>query len=342
MEKKIGYAPSSNLFDWLFVLFSGWWTAGGFVDGWAHTHLDSALETVLTPWHAIFYLGILTTTFLLLTQMWRNHKIGYAWRRALPREYMFALWGGLLVFIGGPGALMWHQLFGIEVGIEALLSPTHILLAFGGAVVVSAPIHAIWYRNRKIQSIHKIPVILSFTYLLMTLGFMLQFLHPFNFPWMSQVFMNDNPINNNYRGGLGVANAIVFTGIFMGLTLASVRHWIFPFGSFATILTLNAIALTVLHGKYHSFILTALVAGILIDILYQKVCSLSLKERHIRIFGMLAPMILFTIYVGTILLTDITPWSIHMWAGMIVISGITGYLMTYLVVPPGDGIPRIV
>src|SRR3989344_620590 len=340
MENKILCAPSSNLFDWLFVLFSGWWTAGGFVDGWAHTHLDSALETVLTPWHAIFYLGILTTTFLLLTQMWRNHKIGYAWRRALPREYMFALWGVLLVFIGGPGDLMWHQLFGIEVGIEALLSPTHILLAFGGAVVVSAPIHAIWYRNRSTQKIHKIPVILSFSYLLMTLGFMLQFLHPFNFPWMAQSFLNENPININYGAALGVAGAIVFNSIFMGLILASIRYWAFPFGSFAVILTLNAVAITLMHGEYYIFILTALLAGILIDFLYRKVYSLSLKEHHIRIFGIFAPVILFTTYVVTILLTDTTPWAVHTWAGMIVISGITGCLMTYLVVPPGDGIVR--
>ena len=340
METKNNYAPVSTLFDWLFVFFSGWWTAGVFLDGWAHTHLDSALETIFTPWHAVFYSGVLAVAFLLSIQLFINHSKGYAWKKSLPREYMFTLWGMALVFVGGPGDLIWHALFGIEVGIEALLSPTHILLAVGGAMVVSGPLHAIWYRDRKIQTIHKIPVILSFTYLLMTLGFMLQFLHPFNFPWMSQTFLNENPINNNYGGGLGVANAIVFTGIFMGLALASIRHWIFPFGSFATILTLNAIAITVMHGKYHVFILTAFVAGILIDILYQKVCSLSLKERHIRIFGMLAPMILFTIYVGTILLTDITPWSIHMWAGMIVISGITGYLMTYLVVPPGDGIPR--
>lgn len=340
METKNNYAPASSVFDWLFVFFSAWWIAGVFLDGWAHTHLDSALETIFTPWHAVFYSGVLAVTFLLFIQLYINHTKGYAWKRSLPREYMFSLFGLILVFVGGPGDLIWHSLFGIEVGIEALLSPTHILLAVGGAVVVSGPLHAIWYRDRKIQTIHKIPVILSFTYLLMTLGFMLQFLHPFNFPWMSQTFFNENVINNDIAGGLGVANAIVFTGIFIGLILASIRHWLFPFGSFAAVLTLNAFAVTMMHGEFYIFIITAFISGILIDILYQKVCALSLKEKHIRIFGIFAPMILFTTYVITILVTDTTPWSIHMWAGMIVISGITGYLMTYLVVPPGDGVPR--
>lgn len=339
MEAK-PYAHVSHTFEWLFVIFSGIWTLGVFLDGWAHTHLDSALETIFTPWHAVFYGGIISVMLLLAVQLFLNHRKGFAWKRSLPREYMFTLWGMLLVMVGGPGDLIWHALFGIEVGIEALLSPTHILLAVGGAMVVSGPLHAIWYRDRTIRSIHPIPVIFSFTYLLMTLGFMTQFLHPFNFPWMANEFLFENPIHPNYGGGLGVANAIVFTGIFMGLVLASIRHWIFPIFSFTAILTLNALAITIMHGEHHYFILTALIAGLLIDILYKRTCTLALRERHIRLFGIFAPVILFTTYVLTILAADSTTWSIHMWAGMIVISGITGYLLTYLVMPPGDGVPR--
>ncbi len=336
------YAPVSNLFDWLFVACSGVWVAGVFTDGWAHIHLGSTLETFFTPWHALFYSGILLVTALLLVQAGRNHIKGYTWRRSLPREYMFALCGMIFVFIGGPGDLFWHNLFGVEEGIEALLSPTHILLALGGAIAVSGPLHAIWYRDRKLQMIHKIPVVLSFAYLLMTLGFMLQFLHPFNFPWMAESFLAGHPIAVNYAGGLGIANAIVFTGIFMGLVLASVRHWIFPFGSFALILGLNAVAVTLMHGAYYYFILTALIGGVLIDFFYQAFCSLELKERHIRIFGIFAPMALFVTYAASILVVDTSPWSVHMWGGMIVIAGLTGYLLTYLVVPPGDGVPRTV
>ncbi len=340
MGTKTGYASPNKLFDWLFSLFTGWWVAGAFLDGWAHIHLDSTLETFFTPWHMVLYSGVLATSLLLFFQLARNHYNGYKWQRSLPREYLFAILGLFFVFIAGSGDLVWHEIFGVEVSIEALLSPTHILLATGGAMVVGAPLYAIWYRNRNLYKIHKIPTILSFTYLMMTIGFMLQFLHPFNFPWMAQSFLNENPINRDYGGALGIANTIVFTGIFMGLVLASIRHWIFPFGSFTAILVLNAIAITLMHGEYHVFIITALVAGLLIDILYQKVCSLSLKERHIRIFGIFAPMILFTAYIATVLFIDFTPWSVHMWAGLIVISGITGGLMTYLVVPPGDGVTR--
>ena len=60
--------------------------------------------------------------------------------------------------LGGAGDIVWHTLFGIEAGIEALLSPTHLLLAFGGAVAVSGPLHAIWHRDRKVHRLHSWPV----------------------------------------------------------------------------------------------------------------------------------------------------------------------------------------
>jgi len=172
------------------------------------------------------------------------------------------------------------------------------------------------------------------------LGFMLQFLHPFNFPWMAGSFLAGHTIDPNYAGALGIANTIVFTGVFMGLVLASVRHWVFPFGSFAAVLGLNAVAVTLMHGEYYYFILTGIVGGLFIDCLYKAFCSLEVKEQHIRIFGFFAPAVLFFVYMASLLIMDISPWSIHMWGGMMVIAGITGYLLTYLIIPPGDGMPR--
>ncbi|MBM3256719.1 MAG: hypothetical protein FJY98_00080 [Candidatus Liptonbacteria bacterium] len=340
MRTKNGFAPVSNLFDWLFIEFSTVWVAGVFVDGWAHIHILDTLDSFFTPWHALIYTGIALIALLLFVQALLNRKKGYPWRRSLPREYMFAAAGLIFVAVGGPGDMIWHTLFGIEEGVEALLSPTHILLAIGGAMTVGGPLHAIWYRDRQLPTIHKIPVILSFAYILMALGFMLQFLHPFNFPWMAESFLRANPIDANYGVGLGIANTIVFTGIFMGLLLASVRHWVFPFGSFAAILGLNALALTLMHGEYYFFISSAIVGGLFIDCLYKSLCSLELKEKHIRFFGILAPVALFTTYAASILIMDMSPWSMHMWGGMVVIAGITGYLLTYLVIPPGDGKPR--
>jgi hypothetical protein len=283
---------------------------------------------------------ITATAVLLLGKLFFNHRKGYSWKRALPREYMFTLWGLGIAFAAGFGDMFWHGIFGIEEGIEALLSPTHLLLAVGGAVVVSGPLHAIWYRDRSSHFLHTWVVVLSFAYLLMTLGFMLQFLHPFNFPWPAQSFLSQYPIDSDIAGGLGIANAVVFTTVFMGLLLATMRNFRFPLGSMTLILGLNALTMTLMHGQYYEFILTTVIAGIYIDVLYKQMASLEIKAKHLRWFGFLAPAALFTVYTATIMVADSTPWSAHMWAGMIVIAGLVGYLLTYLVVPPGDGVIR--
>jgi hypothetical protein len=46
--------------------------------------------------------------------------------------------------VGGVGDLLWHQVFGIEQGIAALLSPTHLLLFTGIALLLLAPFRAAW------------------------------------------------------------------------------------------------------------------------------------------------------------------------------------------------------
>ena len=89
---------------------------------------------------------------------------------------------------------------------------------------------------------------------------MLQFLHPFNFPWLAESFILENPIERDVAGGLGVANMIVYTAIFMGLILSTVRHWVFPKGAFTVVLFLSALAITLLHGAYFWFIISAFVS----------------------------------------------------------------------------------
>jgi hypothetical protein len=46
-------------FDWAIVVLWGWLLGGLYVDGWAHNHLATTLESFLTPWHAAFSSGFL-------------------------------------------------------------------------------------------------------------------------------------------------------------------------------------------------------------------------------------------------------------------------------------------
>lgn len=326
------YPKSSTTFDILFVVFGFWLSIGVFVDGWAHNHLSSTLETFFTPWHGIFYSGFAAISMLLIYRAFKNYKAGFRWPRLLPREYHLSFLGLLIFFFSGVGDMLWHIVFGIEVDVEALLSPTHLLIALGGALLMSAPLHALWHRDIN-EKPSALTVILSLTFFLSLLSFMTQFAHPLHHPWMDSNFITNPPDSGQ---AIGVASIIIQTGILMGIILTVLKRWKFPFGSFTLILGVNTILMSVLQDQYR-FIPSFIVAGFLIDIIYKILQPEIYKPKTFRFFAALMPIIIYSIYTITIFVTSSTWWSIHLWAGAITMAGITGFLLSYLVVEPGSG-----
>jgi hypothetical protein len=51
--------------DAITAVLSCWFTAGLFLDAWAHNNVPN-LETFFTPWHAVFYSGFMATAAWLI------------------------------------------------------------------------------------------------------------------------------------------------------------------------------------------------------------------------------------------------------------------------------------
>jgi hypothetical protein len=105
-------------FDLIFALLGLWPVAGLFMDVWAHNHV-AALETFFTPWHGVLYSGFAATASYLAWTIVREY--------GLRAGYGLSLVGPVVFACAGVGDLLWHQVFGIEQGVEALFSPTPIL-----------------------------------------------------------------------------------------------------------------------------------------------------------------------------------------------------------------------
>ena len=131
----------SSAMSWA-VLF----VAGLFVDGWAHTH-GKVDQSFFTPWHAILYGGWMLTALFFILHALVGHSRGLAWRASLPQGYFPSLIGAVGFGVAGLGDMTWHLIFGIEKGVEALLSPTHLALGITIGLVVSGPLRAAWSRS---------------------------------------------------------------------------------------------------------------------------------------------------------------------------------------------------
>ncbi len=318
-------------FDRLMSLLSCWFIGGLFIDGWAHSH-GRVDNTFFTPWHAILYSGYFSMAIALIVTVWLNHNHGYSWQRAIPRGYLLSLLGVPLFTIAGIGDLIWHTLFGFEVGVEPLLSPTHLLLAFSAALMITGPLRAAWGRTDKVQALELgwrelQPALFSLVTFLALLSFFTSFAHP-----IVDVELVTQSVANGDKSRT-IAGLLLQTIILMGTIFVVLRRWQLPIGSMTLLIALNTALMTVFSDTY-ILIPGALIAGIIADVLLWRLRPSLKRIDALRTFGTLVPVVYYAMYFATLGLTSGITWSIHLWLGSIVMSGIVGLLLSYVLLPP--------
>ena len=133
--------PRSLALDYLTGICGVWIASGILLDAWAHGHVP--VEDFFTPYHAVFYSGMLAPMIVYAIFVLRNRARGYGWRACLPPGHGLAVLGVPIFFIAGVGDLCWHLLFGLEEGVDALLSPTHQALGLAIILLAAGPIRSV-------------------------------------------------------------------------------------------------------------------------------------------------------------------------------------------------------
>ncbi len=311
-----------------------WYVGGLFLDGWAHNH-GMVDQTFFTPWHAILYSGFAVVSAVILGAVLMNRRAGYGGLRAIPRGYELSVLGILVFAGGGVGDLVWHTLFGIEADIAALLSPTHLVLALGLGLIVTGPLRAAWLRNPdRISSLAEaLPAILSLTFMLSLLTFFTQYADPITHSFADKQAGDAGQV-------LGIVSILLQSAILMSIVLVVVRRWRLPVGTFALMFALNDASKSVLADRSPviAVVLIGGLTGLIVDLVYRGLDPSPTRRREFRIFAFAAPVVVYSIYFAGLALANGVVWVIHLWAGSIVIAGIIGWLLSYLVVPPGPAL----
>jgi hypothetical protein len=340
-------AAVSAGFDWIFILLCTWLTGGIFLDGWAHNH-GKVDTSFFTPWHAVLYSGYLAAAIFLVVTMLRNHARGVPWRRSYPAGYGATVIGVPLFALAGVGDLLWHTLFGIEKNIEGLISPSHLALALGGTLILTGPLRAAWRRSAPDAAERwrtLLPALLSLTYIFSLLVFFTQFAQPIvksraNLQITDIVityFPFDTSNDPNLSTELGVASILLQAAIMTGVALLLVRRWRLPLGAFALLFGLNGLLISFLAGRTSiiGVVLVSALIGLLIDMLNVALRPTSGRPATWRIFGFAVPFVYNLLYFGALYtIYGAFGWSVHLWTGSIVMAGIVGLLLSFLVVPP--------
>lgn len=339
-------------FDLWIALLSSWFVFGVYLDGWAHSHLPESLESFLTPWHGVLYTGMLATGLLLFAMQVRNMAKGASRHNALPSAYALSL-TGFLMFIGaGIFDFVWHEIFGSEADIEALLSPAHLMLAVSGFIVVTGPLRSALKERHRQGWAQLFPVILSATLAVSVLTFFTEYVHFYNTPTVllidpgvteSLIELEDPRFLPNVYG---VMSAVVPALLLVGTLLFLMVRWLLPFGAMTFVIGVNSMLMFFMSwGEVNhvpGVLATMLGTGLFADLLWLRLKRIADRSLALGIFAFAVPTVMCLLYLVVLNQTALGQggtglwWKVHMWLGVPFVAGISGLLLSIFQNPPRD------
>src|SRR2546421_4666002 len=325
-EGRGGSATGTTQFEWTVVLLCTWLMSGAYLDAWAPRHL-ARLETFFTPWHALLYTGMFAVLAFLAITALRNQAQGKSLGEALPAGYGLSLVGCVLFGIGGVIDMFWHLRFGIEVSLQALVSPPHLLLMLALGLIVTGPLRAAWRRPGT-----RAPwtAVISATLLLSMFTFFDQFDQPLVSTWAASPIL---PATIKYVQELGILGIMVQTALLTGVVLYLLSRFTLPFGSITLLAGLNGILLGSLAQNFN-LIPVAILGGLLADLVMVWLRPGPQRITALRLAAVIGPVGVSSLYLLAVQLTQGIAWPVTLWLGSIVVSGAIGLLLSYLAVQP--------
>jgi len=325
--------------DLVTTVFGFWFTAGLFLDAWAHNNLVE-LESFFTPWHAVFYSGFTATAAWILWAVWRNLQAGRRGLAAVPVGYGLSVLALGVFAVAGAGDYLWHTIFGIEQNLTILFSPTHLALIASMFVILTGPVRAGWNDPSvpHAPSLRRLlPVVLATAFsttlvlLLMQYGNVLALpaeaiVDTFSYPTDQQT-----PLETRWRAAGLALNSLVLVAPLLFLA----RRWRLPFGT-ATIVHLAVAGLSGAIAKFDnaSTILGLVAAGVLVDVIAAVLRPTAARHAAYWAFGALAPLVTWALYFGVgSAVAGRVPSVVELWTGGPVVAALLGLLLAALMNP---------
>ena len=292
--------PLSTLsFDWLYTILGILLTVGILMDVWSHTEFGPD-QSIFNEYHLLFY-GSMGAILLLLTVVHTgNVRRHIPFAHALPQGYGIGMLATLLFGLSGIVDLTGHALYGFETGIEALISPTHLLLFVNWFLILYAPVRAyaarLTHQDKPANLIESLPMLICAACMLFTLFIPVS--NAFQMGGEPVYFQNARPANDDLGVVFGVTGILFQTILMMGFLLWLVRQFRLPRGSFTLILGLFGLFISVL-GLGLPEIIMYIVWVVLLDILYGILKPDGAQPNKFISFGFLGALAMWTCALGT-------------------------------------------
>jgi hypothetical protein len=341
--KRSPAIKAGTLFDWASMITFWWIVVGAALDNVAHFN-GMVDDSFFTPWHGVLYSGFLAAALVHMGSVALNLSRGYPLREAIPQGYDLALIGCGIFAVGAVGDMLWHTAFGIESDIETLLSPTHMILFFSLLMILTGPLRSIWMRNPTATSVpwlRAFPAVMSLAATLGIVSAYMSYLSPFGSAWASNIYATAIATEipkvlfwplSEFAIAMGISSIIFTSALFVSVIFLVNTHLKLPLGSW-TLILLMAILVVSAALKETRFLVVALVGGIFVDLVANRVLKVGQWQSNYYLWGTLIPVVIFATYFIVLMLSGGIWWPVHVWGGAIFLAATIGAIMLWLIRP---------
>ncbi|GIJ72834.1 hypothetical protein [Virgisporangium ochraceum] len=323
--------------DLVTVMLASLLIGGSLADAWAHSNLASELETFFTPWHGLLYGGFAATAAWTIWLAFRRRGgTPRWWREGWPAGYALGALGAVGFLAAGVGDMLWHTIFGVEVSLDAVLSPTHLLLAVAGTLLVTSPLRSWWAsgttRSRALTGLASLGLGSIFGVLLLS--------HTTAFRSTAATraydFVTGSP--SHLEASYGSARYLATTLILLIPVLLVLRRR-------AVLGTATAVlgAIFIFQLAQFNFPATLTLAGIgatlgafAVDVLAVRLDAVRGPDAPLRlpIVGALFGSLVWSGHLLGLAIGDGVRWPVELWTGNVVLAAIAGAMIGLVASPP--------
>lgn len=326
---------------WLLLGAATWLVTGLQLDAWAHANVPD-LETFWTPWHAVLYSGIAACGLTLAWLVRRSLPPGPLSLRALMALPLRATLIGLaLLLVGGAIDTAWHNLFGIEKGLEIFVSPSHLLIIAGMVLVAAGPAGLRW----RVPDAGRLNPGDAALVLLSTLLAVLP-LHIFTLHASvlasPKLGSGVSPMPVRGPDTISVHGYVVSTVLLLLPVLVLGRRWVLPYGVGPVLSGVPALLMWAAFSGFRQgwYPLTVVVVAALVELVVRigrrRLAQVAADTRWL-LLGLTAPALGWgcVLLVGSRLSSY--GWNVHTTTGILAVTAATGAGTAFLVrrVQPG-------
>ncbi|WP_426573114.1 hypothetical protein [Aquihabitans sp. McL0605] len=294
----------------------------------------------LSGWHLVLYGGVTAVALWL--------GVG-----ALRRGPAFVTSAGtttvgfLILAFGGVADAAWHARFGTEANIEALVSPPHLMVFAGLTFLLSSPIVVLWRRPaRRLGLVASLVALSSVVSTVLVISLFTGYLSPLAggmsiTPGYIEPLVGESPIDYDQVRGLAIAVWTVavlvaaFTVILVRFRPVPGLLWLSVFLCGAPALALTS--WTVIKPEIVGYA----VAGLVLEVMVALTGKPTLGRGAAAVTGALLGSMLWAATFAMLRSDGRLGWTIDLWGGTIILSGLIGAAVASLValpVPTGDAL----